>query len=168
MVKQRPLRISVDLFGLESTELKGLDEDHLRAFLVCLRQFVMVGESVNFYSIYNLLYAGCESDDARKWIRHAREAWKGAFESSTGVSLDGRVFTANEIFDVLMYGGIVHSDPDNVAVLDSMPKQDHSLLRLMLLHQIYPATLHALLLVDQVIRHVEESRVDEIPAWVDE
>lgn len=165
IVRNWPKQLSLDLFGIESTELKGLDEDHFRSLLRSLRQFVNEHESSNFNAVCNVLYRVIDSDNGRAWLKHARAEWKTTLDSNAGISLSGDAPTLEEILDLILYGGVVHADPDKLAKLDSMAKQDPALLRLMLMHLV-PTLIGALNLVDLLIRHVDEGRVNQIPAWV--
>lgn len=164
VVRDWPPKISLDLFGIESTKLRGMDEDHLRAFIMALRQFLNERETTNFLSVCDLLYRECEDQRVRAWIAHSRKGWREALNSSAGISMNGVVLTLREILFLLMYGGIVHSDLARVSQLAGMPKQDHALLRMQLL-QLVPPLFRALLNLDSLIDCYVQDRLDTVPVF---
>ncbi len=167
MVREWPPKLSVDLFGTDFTDLRGVDEEYLRSFLTALRQFTMDKKDVHFLSICNILLRGSVSVNLRRWVAHARAAWQASHESSIGISLNGKVFPLIEILDLLSYSDIVHRDPDNLAQLEAMPKQDQVLLR-MRLTALVPPMLQALNIIDHMIRYIQEDRVHEVPELVEQ
>lgn len=166
IVQDWPQKLSVDIFGIDSTDLEGVREDDLRAFLTALRQFTNEGEATNFFSICNVLSRGSSSTNLRGWVAHARAAWQDGLKSSAGISLNGKMFALKEILELLLYGEVVHRDSDKLAQLKAMPRQDRALLRMMLIGMV-PPLLQALNIIDHMIRYIRDDRVHEVPELVE-
>jgi hypothetical protein len=166
LIRNPPEQMSVDIFGQEFTDLQGVDEEHLRAFLTALRQFMLDKEKVSFLRICNVLCRGSESPNLRRWVALARERWHRALRSRSGMPVNGQDPTLEEILDLLHYGDIVHRDEDKVAALAAMPEHDRALLRMKALELIWPMRL-ALGMVDVIALRVLEDRVHEIPEYVE-
>lgn len=160
-------RVTVDFTGKAERVLEGVDEDYLRSFLMILRQFTLNDDPVHFYSIYNLVYRKCERPDLHPWLALSRRIWNESMKSNPlGLQMHGQPVSLEGILQLLLYGGMVHSDEEKAAKLRSMEPELKGLLRLLLLGSLR-GPCQALMLLNTGIRYWLDTPDEVVPTFSD-
>lgn len=168
LVKAGKTKITVNIAGVVPNVLEGLDEDHLASFLQTLRQFTLNNDPVHFYSICNLVYCKCDRPELRDWLVYVRSLWKQTMASSPlGIGIDGHCPTIAEILELLLYGGMVHSDPEKAEKIRNMPPPIQGFLKMTLVSGL-GGLCHALVVMDKILWHWLDAPHEEVPPFGEE
>jgi hypothetical protein len=108
--------------GQEVTVTRDLDdEEHVRSFLLSVRQLLMDSESVFLPRIANILHRRLTDEALRASNSNNRAAWKQAMVGNgIGIHSNERNFSGLEGFKLWAYGGVVHSDPELVGIWNTL------------------------------------------------
>jgi len=151
LIRGGPTTVTVHIAGRIPDEVvEGLNEDHLKSFLVTLRQFTLQGETVNFESVCNLIRRSCERQELLPHVDGARARWRDALNSPIGMSLNGKKYSVEELLKLLLYGGVVHSDLDKSPAVDALSAPVRGLFRLFLVRQLN-SVIRPVVVLDAVI-----------------
>lgn len=93
------------------TEFGQADEKERDAFLLTFRLFVQHNEPISFHGLRNLLNSSELSDDWRKKVGAAVQAYFDYYDKFPGDIQDlwGKRPTHGEILDTVLYGGVGHT-----------------------------------------------------------
>lgn len=109
-------------FELNSNALGKMDPRDIKEVLLALRPFLLNNESVNFYSVCNLVFLNSSEIDLRRDINSARSAWRQVLGVSPNISLplDNKPLTPEQNLDLWMNGELFHLETKKVVKLEKL------------------------------------------------
>jgi hypothetical protein len=108
-----------ELVGSIQSELDEHDQDDIDAFILTYRMFVQKRDALAISSVAKIYEAAWMPGEARDRFREARQAVNDWLESTTSV-LDGQhEVTRRELVDVVLYGGLAHSEQAKVPTFNA-------------------------------------------------
>jgi hypothetical protein len=93
-------------------------EDERDAFVLTLRLFVQDRDGFSFRRIDKLYGSLPLTPDLPERIREIRRRVNRYLDAPSNIILDHRIPLRREVFDVFLYGGLAHTDPDKWAVFE--------------------------------------------------
>lgn len=111
--------VTFELVGIVRASLDEHDQDEIDAFVLTYRMFVQKRDALSIRSLTKLYDAAWMPGEARDRFCEGRDAVNDWLDSSTSL-LDGEhVVTRRELIDVILYGGLAHSEPDKVPTFNA-------------------------------------------------
>jgi hypothetical protein len=101
------------------SDLDDFDEEEIDAFLLTLRLFSQDNDSISLRNMAAIYAADWMPSEAKERFDEARAAVNAFLDDESVISLeDGRPLRTSEIVDVVVYGGLAHTNPSKAAVLE--------------------------------------------------
>jgi hypothetical protein len=111
--------MTFEIIGTTHATLDEHDQDDLDAFVLTYRMFVQKRDVLSIRSLAKIYEAQWMPSEARDRFREAREAVNDLLDSPTSL-LDGEhVVTRRELVDVILYGGLAHSEQGKVPMFNA-------------------------------------------------
>lgn len=95
-----------------SVERRGADEESLHAFVTTLRLFVQPRDGIMIDQIADIYESLPVEDMAKQSARAAANSLEDFFNSPVGLNMFGEDITRRRLFEVFMYGNLVHANDD--------------------------------------------------------
>lgn len=87
------------------------DEEARDALLLTARMFVQNNDPVSFGNMGKLDADAGISSGWKERVKDVRAVLNGYLDSPSAFEIDGKKYTHREIFNVFLYGGLAHTDP---------------------------------------------------------
>jgi hypothetical protein len=93
-------------------EKRGATEEAILAVVASLRFFVQDRDGISFGQMADIYECLPVEEKAKQSARHAADSFESYFASPAGFTIDGMSITNKRLFDVFMYGKLVHANAD--------------------------------------------------------
>lgn len=111
------VQLSWEEGGTVEAEVKGPDEEAVRAFVLTFRMFFKDGDGISFREMAAIYDSASVPGNLHDDYRWAREAINQVLDSPTMFNVNGERVTHKRLLDVFLYGGgLAHANPDKRAV----------------------------------------------------
>jgi hypothetical protein len=109
-------------------EKVGADEDATLALAATLRFFVQPRDGIQLSQIAETYESLPVEDMAKRSAREASDCMNALLDSSTFITINGERITNRRLFEVFMYGGMVHANSDKKPEYEQWMKNPMALL----------------------------------------
>jgi hypothetical protein len=107
---------TIELVGEVQSVLDEHDQDDIDAFVLTYRMFVQRNDSISIPALAKVYESSWMPAEAAAPFTEARRAVNDWLDSGTSL-LDGQqLVTRRELVDVILYGGLAHTDPSKVPI----------------------------------------------------
>jgi hypothetical protein len=108
----------------QATEIKryGPDEESIDAFVLTIRFFVQDNEKISLRNLEQLYHGLAINSTLQEQIVAARTQLNQFLNSQTIVTMNGETLTFRGVFEVFMWGGLAHANPEKKVAYDSWSK----------------------------------------------
>jgi len=130
------------------------DEEDLRSLLLDFRSFLAPKEDAHANRIFNILELRLTDEELKEVARTHREAWQKVLAGDGRAVVNGRVYSAEEAFDLIINGDLFHMDEQKAQAYASLPQP----IRLLLQNQMVRLVIHGLELLWLTRNLINEAR----------
>jgi len=116
------------------------DEEDLRSLLLDVRSFLAPQEDVHAYRIFNILELQLTDDELKQAARENREDWKKVMAGRAQAVVNGRAYSAEDAFNLIINGDLFHMDVNKAEEYTGLPQP----IRLMLQTQMVQLVIYGL------------------------
>ncbi|BAN03972.1 hypothetical protein [Ilumatobacter coccineus] len=107
------------------------DDDDFRSFLLALRKLLLQGDLTNIDRAANVVRKRLGPGELYEFLNTERRIWRDLAEGSGPMKLiiDGTEYKPSDAFDLLIYSGPFHHDPEKRRKLESLGPHGAQLIR---------------------------------------
>lgn len=111
--------VAFDMVGEVQAVLDDHDQDDIDAFILTYRMFVQKNDPISVRSLTKVYSASWMPSEAAGSYSEARLAINQWLDSITGLLDGSHPVTRRELVDVILYGGLAHTDSTKVPTFDA-------------------------------------------------
>lgn len=155
-------KFTLNVIGGGPCEIRGLDGDHLDAFLVSFRQLMLPKDQNNLLGISAIVQRACGRPELQAWCVYLDHTWTVVLDQPGEIEINGQRRTMRKLLALFIYSGLAHMDHDKVEELETLDGLLRSVLKLQLLAGLGPL-LQIAAQMDRVIWHWLDGPGEPVP-----
>lgn len=109
-------------FSMEGTiysDLEMFDQDEIAAFVLDYRQYTQQNDAISIASLARIYGRPWMHAGARRNFEEIRARFNGELDAQTSLMFDQYCMNTRTLVDIVVYGGLAHSNPRKAEVFES-------------------------------------------------
>lgn len=115
---------SFTMEGIVHSFLQDYDQDEIAAFVLDYRQYTQNNDAISISSLARIYGQPWMHSGARKNFEEIRRRFNRELDAPSSLIFDDYHMSSRTLVDIVVYGGLAHSNPEKAEIFESWEKSD--------------------------------------------